>query len=427
MLTNLPIEILENIFYNLQQDEILSLSLTNSFFHKVLKQRLYSVIIIDSTPKIYQTNSDSLVEFKRLENLYKLDNRFIYGVNISTVYQLKLFFRSLNHTQNARYIKKLLIKKLPDIPDLTITELFQDYLPFMRNLNDFEWNHDNPLSVNLLRQNTELRKINGNIKTEGNPGSLYIGELVLTSSPSCSNINSSNLLKLALRNMNLTELPSISTSLKHLIIDNCNCKYKSLSSLNVPNLEIFEISIENEDCKLIKFLSNLSKLQHLKLTTNLNLDSLLTSLSKDLISLEINQPLNIQALKNLQYFKKLRYLKLQILEKDVIELLPYLSQSIVFLSIQIVELTNDNHSQNNSNCSLISQDLWYNEIKNMNKLKFLDFILEFNRKLASLNWIEFINNESNTMSKYIFEIDRNKILYRDEFDLYFNKIVNTLL
>lgn len=124
--------------------------------------------------------------------------------------------------------------------------------------------------------------------------------------------------------------------------------------------------------------------------------------------LELHSQFDLASLKQLSRFVNLKYLQLPILEKDILEVLPFISQSIQFLNLNVLETTERN------NC-LIADEYWECTV-DQNLLKFQDFVLEYHRRLNNLEWVMFNgNNKSTCLSapnwSYI-EIDLAAILMK---------------
>ena len=152
MLFQLPPEIMEIVLDNLHQRELLQISQINKYFRHLTLLRQYSVISIDSSPKLFQRDTKSLNDFQELRGVYQLDSYSIRAVNISSVYCLKLFFKTLiENPQYGGYIKIFHVEHLPDIPDLHVVEFLQRVLPLMNRLKEFHWNHSYPVSMKLFQ------------------------------------------------------------------------------------------------------------------------------------------------------------------------------------------------------------------------------------------------------------------------------------
>ena len=131
-------EIMEIVLDNLHQRELLQISQINKYFRHLTLLRQYSVISIDSSPKLFQRDTKSLNDFQELRGVYQLDSYSIRAVNISSVYCLKLFFKTLiENPQYGEYIKIFHVEHLPDIPDLHVVEFLQRVLPLMNRLKSF--------------------------------------------------------------------------------------------------------------------------------------------------------------------------------------------------------------------------------------------------------------------------------------------------
>ena len=92
---------MEIVLDNLHQRELLQISQINKYFRHLTLLRQYSVISIDSSPKLFQRDTKSLNDFQELRGVYQLDSYSIRAVNISSVYCLKLFFKTL--IENPQY------------------------------------------------------------------------------------------------------------------------------------------------------------------------------------------------------------------------------------------------------------------------------------------------------------------------------------
>ncbi|KAI5952757.1 hypothetical protein KGF54_003624 [Candida jiufengensis] len=308
MLSNLPQEIIEKIGNHLYQNDVLSLLLANSYFYNILHTRLYTVINVDSTPKLFQHDSDSLEEFAFHFNNYKLGNKFIRAINISSVFSIKLLFKQVLKCGYGPKVKILSFSKMPDIPDLEVFELIKNALPFMTQLEEFYWNHAS-IPLSYLEHNKQLKKLNGHIETDIATISKK-SELVLTKHAK------TNASKLLLRNMDLQNIDL--EEVIDLTIDNCTYKKDFLVNQHFPKLRHLQIKVE-DDPTLARFLSK-HQLSTLKISSPSKIP--LQLLNKNLMSLSIDSKLEISDFKQLQHFTELKYLHITILEKDILELLP---------------------------------------------------------------------------------------------------------
>ena len=119
MLSQLPQEIIEIILNNLHQDELLQVSQVDKYFRSLTLPRLFSVVSIDSSPKLFRKDTESLKQYQELRGVFKLEDKFVRAVNISSVYCLKLFFKLLvDNPEYGKFIRIIHVENLPDIPDL---------------------------------------------------------------------------------------------------------------------------------------------------------------------------------------------------------------------------------------------------------------------------------------------------------------------
>ncbi|KAI5966987.1 uncharacterized protein KGF55_000396 [Candida pseudojiufengensis] len=398
MLQKLPTEIIEKLGNLLYQDDIISLMLTNSYFYSILHSRLYTIINIDSTPKLFQHDSRSLNKFQYNYNNYKFGNKFIRAVNISSVYCLKAFFKQVN--ENGSKVKFLRFEKVPDLPDLELFEYLETSLPLMTQLEQFHWNHAS-IPLSFLKHNTQLKKLNGNITTDINLN-LPLQDVTLTT------FAETNASKLTLRNMDVQNF--VFDEVIDLTLDTCTYKRNFMLDQQFPKLKHLKIKMDDDPC-IAKLISKLN-LETLILKSQIKVS--LKDINKSIISLSMDTKLEFNEFKHLINFKNLKYLEITILEKDILQLLPYIPKNLKFIKFNILE------SIERNNC-LIANEYWeFSSNIDQNQLKFQDFVLEYNRYYKN-NYKWFMFNE-----KYVFECDEN-VNYRDGFDVYFDKIVNTLI
>ncbi|CAK9439071.1 uncharacterized protein LODBEIA_P32950 [Lodderomyces beijingensis] len=400
----LPDEVIERISYSLHQDDIVSLMLTNSRFHRILQSRLYSVIVVDSLPKLFQ-----LEEISYNFNTFKLDSHFVKGVIIRSVYALKNFFKNATF----RHVKKFIVYKLPDIPHLEMLQ-YMESVSRMNQLEVFEWWHDCAgcaFPASLLKYNSRLCEINGYIDSNEELDLAYLKSGVFTKPGKLD----TSMTKVSLRNMELKSLDI--SQVTDLLIENCTYKKNYLLDQNL-NLNHLTLHVE-DDPALLPFLSKL-RLKSLNLKTQSNVDRLLGNLDPGITSLVLQAKLQVHSLKQLSRFVHLTYFKLEIIEKDLFELLPFIPTEVQVVSFQVVEPTERN------NC-LIAEEYWQCPRANrvdQNRLKYQDFVLEYRRKLKNLAWVMFNGNDKN----YVFECTEDEpVVYRDGFECYFPKIVNTFI
>lgn len=418
MLFELPPEIMEIVLDNLHQRELLQISQINKYFRHLTLLRQYSVISIDSSPKLFQRDTKSLNDFQELRGVYQVDSCSIRAVNISSVYCLKLFFKTLiENPQYGGYIKILHVENLPDIPDLHMVEFLHKALPLMNRLKVFRWNHSHPISMQLLQYNWELTAVSGNILCDNINMNEYplLNEAVLTITDFHLPLR-----RLTIKNVDLSKISVNTKLLKSLSIENCSNEKDFLIKLDAPHLEELSLSIEDQPF-FAKMFSQLH-LKSLKLSIPeqcemLKVSHILNFLNKDISRLEIsNQPDNL-SYKILPKFNNLDYLHLSVLEKDIYKLLSSLTKKLRFLSLNVLEATE------RRNC-LIASEFWECSMIDENQLKYMDFTLEYHRKLDRLNWLRFQGNDTT----YIFECNESEpIIFRDGFYHYFDRIVNTLI
>ncbi|KAI3405061.2 hypothetical protein KGF56_002146 [Candida oxycetoniae] len=410
MLHQLPEEILKKVGCLLFQDDVVSLMLTCSRFYNLFQPRLYSVICIDATPELFHNDSQSLKEFSHYCNMYKLNGEFIQAVKITSIYSLKAFFKSVEN-ENAQYVNMLMMNKLPDVPDLEMLYYLQKSLPLMSRLQVFEWWHDIDVPLSLLKNNSRLYRIGGFIKSDMNENESFsnLKEMVLTRAVASP---PKDLTKLTLRNFDLNTFNFDFGKIRDLTIENCCYKRDYLLKQDLKNIEHFAIDVA-DDPKLIDLVSTL-KLKTLTVKTRTNINKILAS-NHDVTSLSLSK-INIAYLKPLVKFSNLKYLNLSILEKDIFELLPHIPLQVKFISLNVLETTERN------NC-LLAEEYWQCTT-DQNRLKYQDFVLEYHRKINMLNWIMFNGNGKH----YVFECnDVSPVIYRDGFESYFEKLVNTLV
>lgn len=418
MLFQLPPEIMEIVLDNLHQRELLQISQINKYFRHLTLLRQYSVISIDSSPKLFQRDTKSLNDFQELRGVYQLDSYSIRAVNISSVYCLKLFFKTLiENPQYGGYIKIFHVEHLPDIPDLHVVEFLQRVLPLMNRLKEFHWNHSYPVSMKLLQYNLELTAVSGNILCDNINMDAYplLNEAVLTVTDFHLPLR-----KLTIKNVDLNNISVNTTLLKSLTIENCSNEKDFLIKLDAPRLEDLSLSIEDQPF-FAKMFSQLH-LKSLKLSIPeqcemLKVSHILNFLNKDISRLKISNQPDSHSYKILPKFNNLDYLHLSVLEKDIYKLLSSLTKKLRFLSLNVLEATE------RRNC-LIASEFWECSMIDENQLKYTDFTLEYHRKLDRLKWLRFQGNDTT----YIFECNESEpIIFRDGFYHYFDRIVNTLI
>lgn len=427
MLSQLPQEIIEIILNNLHQDELLQVSQINKYFRSLTLPRLFSVISIDSSPKLFRKDTESLKQYQELRGVFKLkENKFIRAVNVSSVYCLKLFFKILvENPKYGKFINIIHVENLPDIPDLDMIEYLKSSLKIMSRLKIFNWNHEYCIPMSLFENNHEMIAINGNIISEEttNLDNYKLHEAVVTNDSNKKFNIISNLEKLTIRNIDLNNFTHELINLKSLTIENCTNEAFFLLNLDsiTPQLEELSLIIDEQLCltKIFNCL-NLKKLK-LSILNHCNvikISQILKNLNPNISRLEITNQLDRSSFKILQNFNNLNYLNVSILEKDIYQLLSILNHHIKFLSLNIHEATE------RRNC-LIANEFWdCSTMIDENQIKYTDFTLEYHRKLTYLKWIRFQGNDNT----YIFECNQiDPIIYREGFHHYFDNLVNTLI
>lgn len=421
MLSQLPQEIIEIILNNLHQDELLQVSQVDKYFRSLTLPRLFSVVSIDSSPKLFRKDTESLKQYQELRGVFKLENKFVRAVNISSVYCLKLFFKLLvDNPEYGKFIRIIHVENLPDIPDLDMFGFLKTSLKFMSRLNVFNWNHEYPIPMSLFMNNHELIAVNGNITSDETTefNNFKLNEAVVTN----SKFNVNNLEKITIRNIDMNEITGDLTNLKSLTIENCtndSCFLLNLD-VNAPLLEELSITVDEQPC-LTKIFSSLTlktlKLSILNHCNIIRVSQILKNINNNISRLEITNQLDRSSFKLLLKFHNLNYLHVSILEKDIYELLSVLNH-VKFLSLNILEVTE------RRNC-LIANEYWdCSTMIDENQIKYTDFTLEYHRKLSYLKWIRFQGNDNT----YIFECNQiDPIIYREGFHHYFDNLVNTLI
>lgn len=263
------------------------------------------------------------------------------------------------------------------------------------------------LSSKLLKYNSLIRAMRGKIETDCCAQFPYMTQGVYTKIDSVQDLET-----ITLRNIDLTDLEYDFSKIKSLSLDNCTYKRDYLVDQDFTSLEDLSIMVE-DDPSVIRLMSKL-KLKSLSLKTESSISGLLHKLLPGIVRLELHSQFDLASLKQLSRFVNLKYLQLPILEKDILEVLPFISQSIQFLNLNVLETTERN------NC-LIADEYWECTV-DQNLLKFQDFVLEYHRRLNNLEWVMFNGNNK----KYVFEC-AELVIYRDRFSCYFDEIVNTLL
>lgn len=405
MLCLLPPEIVEKIGALLPQNDLLSLITTNRYFCNLLRPSLCSVIIVDSSPHLFDYDTKSLKKFKQRRNDYKIDGKFMRGVRIRSVFALKAFIKCA--VKFAQYIKGFMVVNLPDIADLEVFEYFEKILPLMIQLQMFSWNHNVAFPISYLKYNRQIQVMSGNIDTD------CFAQFPLMSQGVYNKIDNVQPLEhLTLRDIDLTNLEYDFSNVHSLTLDNCTYKRDYLLDQDFTSLTSLSIDVE-DDPSIVKLLTKL-QLNSLSLKTESSLHSLLHKLSPTITRLDLHSKLDLTTLKQLSRLTNLKYLQLPIFERDILEILPFIPQSLQFLNLNVLETTERN------NC-LIAKEYWECTV-DQNRLKFQDFVLEYHRRSNNLEWVMFNGNNK----KYVFECAK-QVIYRDRFSCYFDEIVNTLL
>ncbi|KAI5968381.1 hypothetical protein CANMA_002372 [Candida margitis] len=405
MLHLLPPEVVEKIGVLLPQNDLLSLMTTSRYFYRLLHPRLYSVIIFDSSPHLFHYDTKSLNAFQQHRNDYKIEGKFVRGVRIRSVFALKAFMKCV--VKYAHYIKALMVSNLPDISDLVSFDYFGKILPLMIQLQIFSWNHIVPLPLSYLKYNSQICTMSGLIETDCCAQFPCMTKGVYTEVDIAQDLDT-----ITLRNIDLTDLEYDFSQVQSLTLDNCTYKRDYLFDQDFTSLEHLSLIVE-DDPSMVKLLSKLN-LRSLLLKTETPTSGVLHKLNSGIMRLELNSKFDLTCLKQLSRFTNLRYLQIPVLEKDILEILPFISQSTQFLHLHVLETTERN------NC-LIADEYWECTV-DQNLLKFQDFVLEYHRRLNNLQWVMFNGNNK----KYVFECSES-VIYRERFSCYFGDIVNTLL
>ncbi|KAI5948998.1 hypothetical protein KGF57_005061 [Candida theae] len=405
MLCLFPPEIVEKIGAFLPQNDKLSLMTVNRYFCQLLGSSLYSVIIFDSSPHLFDYDTKSLNTFKQQRNVYKIDGKFLRGTRVRSVFALKAFTKCV--VKYAQYVKGLIIINLPDISDLEVFQCFERILPLMVQLQTFSWNHGVPFPVSYLKFNQSIRTMSGIIETDCFVQFPYMIQGVYSKLEGVQNVDT-----LTLRDVDLTDWEHDFSKVENLTLDKCTYKRDHLLEQDFASLKKLSIAVE-DDPLIVKLITKLN-LDSLSLKTESSLYGLLYKLSSQIVRLELHSTFDLTSLKQLSRLTSLKYLHLPILERDILEILHFIPQSLQFLNLNVLETTERN------NC-LIANEYWECAV-DQNLLKFQDFVLEYHRRLSNLEWMMFNGNNKN----YVFECAQS-VIFRDRFSCYFDEIVNTLI
>lgn len=245
MLDCFPIEILNLILNDVDQNSLVALSYTNTKFIPLTKAHLLKSIEVNSTNRLLSDN----------EGL---------GTQIRSIFNLKSFLKKLiENPQLCKPIQKLVFKKLPDLPEDFLINYFVKVFPHLTNLEVFKWYSDYNLDLNIvnLLPTVKLSKLNGNFKNFNyfNPDFSHLESLSLSGFKNFSNISINlsvfknlKFLKISKKNLVLVE-----DHLNNLLVNKIPL---SLSALNLENL-----FLTAEDIDLLVEKIDFSGLQTLKL------------------------------------------------------------------------------------------------------------------------------------------------------------------
>ncbi|EGW31583.1 uncharacterized protein SPAPADRAFT_51580 [Spathaspora passalidarum NRRL Y-27907] len=462
MLQDLPVELLHNIAEKLHQQEIVSLSRTNSFFNKLLLPRLYSAVTVESTPKVFENSGADSSISEIQQDRFQVGNVYLSSIKITSVYALKLFFKCLiRHPEYCSYVKVLVFKsQIPDIEDSNLFIYLKHTLYKMNNLKVFRLDKKS-INVNLEWFNQGICEIQGRL-VGSSPHQFNLKSLGLINtcdSSSAKTFCMKNLQELAiLKSADLNVFDNLfknSTSkirLRKLIIENSylditiadllnkHLELDQLQSLSVPLCDGSNPMKYNEFLiKLIAYMNNLSELtftatdhrllpslkylglSKLKVLCDSNKFDLGLILAKvnseSLLRLDICPTSDISSrgkcptspnssLKLLGAFSKLKMLSLPVTDEEMLVLPSYLPSSLEML---IVQCLSPDHIEN----SLIFCEHYGQTFQmvreNKYHARFVSIVEKFGQKLPKLKWGGF----EKANKTYLYQNHEGKVMKHD--------------
>lgn len=166
MFSDLPVDVIVHMTQWLAQDDLVNFSLTNSHHYDIAHAKLYEVVVVDSSKRLFEDLSEGSTR-----HLWFSSHPFPGEPTvIRSLYALTKFLKNLaTKQQYGRYVRYLIVEdKFPDMPELELTRYLQLVLPCLVNLQVLNWYAvHKPLDaklVALLPHKEHLISLCGNFK-----------------------------------------------------------------------------------------------------------------------------------------------------------------------------------------------------------------------------------------------------------------------
>lgn len=166
MFADLPVEIIHLIARWLAQGDLVSLSLTSSHYYSAVHAKLYELVVVDSSKRLFEEFGDG-----KTRHLW-FSTRSFPGepTVIRSLYALTKFFKNLAlHPEYGHYVRFLVVEdQFPDMPELELARHLSLVLPTLTNLQTLNWYAvHRPLDarlVDLLPRKEFMESIRGNFR-----------------------------------------------------------------------------------------------------------------------------------------------------------------------------------------------------------------------------------------------------------------------
>lgn len=277
MFSDLPDDIILHTCRWLSQGEVLSLALTTSHNYELIHAKLFEVVVVDSSRRMF----DDVFDEKMSHRWYFSDAFPCNPTVIRSLYGLKMFFKYLlKNPHRGRCVRQLVVKnEFPDMPELELARWLRLVLPTMDNLHVLNWYAlHQPLDaklVKLLPHPEYLESLCGNFQYTASslPSSSFycLGRLDLSNVSSCKDLldidmadfpnldsftlakgASSNMLQFSSRLTNCCQ-SALSTSAESLRFSDppsyISCLFSSVHStkIQLSSLTLKDISVSAKD------------------------------------------------------------------------------------------------------------------------------------------------------------------------------------
>ncbi|KAK6459260.1 uncharacterized protein RJT20DRAFT_132400 [Scheffersomyces xylosifermentans] len=168
---DLPVEIIQRISLSLNQHELFQFAYTSKALYQIVQPRFYYCITVDASKTVFTNKKSVHSQYSNFTIVPSYSNARgiqVNAVNISTLYSLKQFFKTiLEKPQYCSFIRYLSFhEKIPDIPDVVFYGYLSKLVGRLTNIRSFQWfNNCYSLPIELI---LKLNSSYGLVELSGN-------------------------------------------------------------------------------------------------------------------------------------------------------------------------------------------------------------------------------------------------------------------